>query len=175
VTQIDFMTAFGRLLRDGTLRDDFAANPEALAERICLCSADRAAWRQLALADVEFQADILLHKRLELVEFFLPNTAQTLGKNMWLLFRQYGRRYWPPEGSPKVYDAWQFCEHLRRQQPQNIVATEWNRICFSLSKRKIAIHWIAMPNGHGQTRRGWQIFLRQRNNKWLEQFFYLGL
>jgi hypothetical protein len=34
VAEIDFITAFARLLRDGKLRDAFAANPQAIARQV---------------------------------------------------------------------------------------------------------------------------------------------
>ena len=115
MTEIDFITAFGRLLRDGKLRDLFAASPQAAAVQVRLQRTDWPAWQQLVPADVEFQATVLLRKRLDLVKFFAPETCRRMGGQLWSAFHDFARAGWPAEGSAKISDAFLFCRHLRRQ------------------------------------------------------------
>ena len=72
--EIDFITALGRWLRDGRLRDAFAVNPQTVAEQIKLTANDWPGFLQLRAADLEFQARILLRKRFDLVQQLLPET-----------------------------------------------------------------------------------------------------
>jgi hypothetical protein len=172
--EIDFITAFGRLLRDGKLRDTFAANPQAAAKEIRLRRSDLPAWLQLVSDDVEFQATVLLRKRLDMVKYFAPETCCRPGEELWPIFEKYARAYWPPEGRPKFFDAYQFCRHLKKQSPKIIVSTEWNRLNFSLAKQGIAVHWVKLPATKNKTRRGFQLFIRGPGRRFREFFFYLG-
>lgn len=173
--EIDFITAFGRLLRDGALRDTFATNARAAAEKIHLRQADVPAWLQLVPADVEFQAKVLLHKRLDLVRYFAPETSTRLAERLWKLFEVYGRVQWPPDGSPKLFDTFQFCQHLKQQSEETVALSEWNRLSFALSKHRVALHWVQILAANGKKHRGIQLFVRGRNQCWREFFFYLGL
>ena len=173
--EIDFITAFGRLLRDGTLRDVFAADPQGAAKQVQLRSSDLPAWLQLVPADVEFQADVLLRKRLDIVKHFVPGTCRRLGEKLWAIFQPYGRVNWPLEGSAKNFDAFQFCRHLLGERSDTVIASEWNRLSFALSDRKLAVHWAELPSKSRRPRKGLQLFLRQRDGRWRESFFYFGL
>lgn len=175
MAEIDFITAFGRLLRDGTVRDAFAANPQAVAEHFQLRRSDWPAWRQLVPADVEFQAEVLLRKRLDQVTFFAPETCGRLGSQLWPTFRDYARIHWPPDGGAKMLDAFEFCRQLRQTDGQAVVAVEWNRIRFALSKWPAAFYRVQTPGQDGKLRHGLQIFLRGGGPRWWESFFYFGL
>ena len=175
MAEIDFITAFGRLLRDGQLRDAFAANPTAVAGQIQLRSADLTTWMELNPTDVELQADVLLRKRLDLVKYFAPETCRKLGEKLWHEFRKFGRENWPPEGAGKITDAFQFCRRLRHNEPHTIVQSEWNRLDFAVSKRRVALHWIQMSGTKTKTHRGLQLFFRSKGGHWREFFLYLGL
>jgi hypothetical protein len=175
VAETDFITAFGRLLCDGKLRDVFAANSQTAAEQIRLRQSDLSAWLQLVPADVEFQADVLLRKRLDLVKFFAPETCRRLGEELWPTFRKFARVNWLPEGGVKISDAFLFCQHLKRQSPEAVAASEWNRLDFALSKRRMALQWVQMPTTKNKTRHGLQFFLRGQGQRWREFFLYFGL
>jgi hypothetical protein len=177
VTEIDFITAFGRLLRNGALRDQFAADPQAAAGQINLRRSDWPAWQQLVAPDVEFQASVLLRKRLDLVKFFAPETCRRMGEQLWPVFHGYARAGWPVDGSPRISDTLLFCQHLRRQDSKTVAAYEWNRLDFASSKKSGAWHWVQMPEakGKGKNRRGLQIFLRGRGRRWREFFLYFGI
>src|SRR5947209_20154994 len=76
----DFITTLGRLLRDGNLRDAFAANAAATADFLGLSDAERSAFLSLKPDDLEFQARVLLRKRFEAVQRLLPLTCASLGE-----------------------------------------------------------------------------------------------
>ena len=173
MAEIDFITAFGRLLRDGKLRDEFAQDPLAVAKRIQLRPAELTAWQQLIPADVEFQAAVLLRKRLALVKFYLPETSQRLGEELWPTFQRYARQHWPGEANAKLHDAFRFCQQLRQQQPTAVVAVEWNRLQVALTKHGLAFY-PAQLRVRGKNRRGIQLLLRSRRQM-REYFFHLGL
>ena len=170
----DFITAFGRLLRDGALRDRLAANPEAAAEQADLSPNDWPAWRQLVPAEVEFQAGVLLRKRLELVRPLLPETCRRLGDNLWPAFQAYARYHWPTATNPKWEDALEFCTRLTRQHPGLVYAAERNRLEFARSGRRIALYRTILKTARQPVRPGVQLFLRSRKNGWREISFYLG-
>jgi hypothetical protein len=75
----------------------------------------------------------------------------------------------------RYFDAFQFCRHLKRHMPESVAPAEWNRLVFALSKRKAALHWIAMRMTETKTRQGFQFFFRGRGQKWREFFFYVAL
>jgi hypothetical protein len=174
VQEIDFITAFGRLLRDGNLRDAFAMNPEAVAAQVRLRPSDLPSWLQLAPADVEAQAVTLLRKRLDLVKYFAPETCRQPGEKLWPAFLGYSRANWPPEGCAKFFDAFQFCQHLKSLAPGTVATVEWNRLEFALSKRRMAIHYVRPPTAGKQPRRGIQFFVRGPRQSWREFFFYFA-
>jgi hypothetical protein len=172
--EIDFITAFGRLLRDGKLRDTFAVSPQAAAKEIRLRRSDLPAWLQLVPDDVEFQATVLLRKRLDTVKYFAPDTCRGANEDLWPIFEKYARTHWPPEGRLKIFDAYQFCQHLKKQAPKIVASAEWNRLNFALSKHGVAVHWVKLPTTKEKTRHGLQLFLRGPGRRWREYFFYIG-
>lgn len=173
MAEIDFITALGRLLRDGNLRDAFATNPQAVAIQINLRRADWPAFLQLAPADLEFQAHILLRKRLELVRPLLPETARRLGGNFWPQFHEYARNHWPDEPRAALQDALQFCARLR-QSPQTVSESEWNRLWFARSKKHLAVCGRWRETVRGKTHPQLQIFFRGRTQRWREFIFRFG-
>ena len=168
MAEIDFITALGRLLRDGNLRDVYAAQPDTVAARLDLRPEDRPAFRQLVPEDVEFQARILLRKRFDLVRRFLPDTERRLGEKAWPLFLDYARVNWPAEPRATLRDAGQFCRRLRQQQPSLVSQSEWNRLRFALSEKSFAIHWQLRGEAGGTVRPRVQIFYRGRSRRWRE-------
>lgn len=173
--ETDFITAFGRLLRDGKLRDVFSADPRAAAAQIQLKQADLAAWSQLVPADVEFQAQVLLRKRLDLVKYFAPETCRRPGDGLWPIFLKYARINWPPEGAARIVDAFQFCRFLEDKKPGATEPSELNRLTFALGRSRLAVHWVNLPMKNGNPRRGFQIFLRVTGDQWREFFLYVRL
>ena len=175
MVEIDFITAFGRLLCDGSLRDAFTGDPQAVARQINLCRNDWPAFLRLLPEDLEFQARILLRKRQELVRQLLPETVRRLGEKFWPLFLEYSRVNWPAGQRAALQDALSFCRRLRQQHPQLVSESEWNRLQFALSEKRLAIHWLLREAVRGKTRPLLQIFLRGRLTRWRELAFYIGL
>lgn len=173
--EIDFITAFGRLLRDGLLREAFIVNPKAAATSIRLRRADLKAWLQLAPPDLEFQATVLLRKRLDLIKYFAPETCRQIGENLWPAFQRYAHTNWPTENLPKSVDALQFCRHLREETSGSVAASEWHRLSFAHSRRLIRLHWVRFHTKNGKSTRGLQLFLRGPGQRWWEFLFHLGL
>ena len=173
--EIDFITALARLLRDGHLRDEFAAEPQAVAAQIRLRPADQPAFLQLVPADLEFQARILLRKRFELVQSLLPETGRRAGERFWNFFFDYSRATWPGEPRAALQDAFQFCRQLQSQHPEWVSAPEWNRLQFALSEKHLAVHGVGRDSIGGTWRPQLQIFVRWRTQRWRELVFRLGL
>ena len=172
MAEIDFITALGRLLRDGNLRDAFAADPQAVVTQINLCRNDWSAFLQLVAEDLEFQARILLRKRHALVQRLLPETVRRLDEKCWLLFFEYSRANWPADKCAALRDALQFCEWIKRQQPGFVSESEWNRLQFGLSEKHLAIHWFFRETIRGKARLMTQTFFRGRSKRWREFVFY---
>ena len=173
MAEIDLITALGRLLRDGNLRDAFAASPQAVAGRINLGRHDWPAFLQLVPEDLEFQARILLRKRLELVRQLLPETVRRLGENFRPHFLEYARVNWPDEPRAALHDAFQFCGRIK--PPQLVSKSEWNRLRFALSEKHLAVHCLLRETLRGKTRLRLQVFFRGRSKQWREFIFHLGL
>ena len=171
MAEIDFVTALGRLLRDGNLRDAFAANPPAVANRINLREHDCPLFVKLIPADLEFQAHVLLRKRFELVQQLLPETGRRTGEHFWNLFYEYARTSWPGEPRAALQDAFQFCQQLKRRQPQLVSATEWNRLQFASSQTHLAFHCQVRETIPRRWRPQLQIFVRGRTRRWREFSF----
>jgi hypothetical protein len=175
VAEIDFITALGRLLRDGTLRDAFAASPEAVATQINLRQSDCPAFLQLVPEDLEFQARILLRKRLEQVRPLLPETVWRLGEHCWPQFLAYALTNWPDDSRAALQDAFQFCQCLRQPHPQWVCPSEWNRLRFALSGKHLSFQVLGRQSIRGKWRPQLQIFFRGRTPRWREWVFHLGL
>src|SRR6516164_7853612 len=112
VDKIDFITAFGRLLRDGSLRDAYAKDRLGTADRMGVAIEERPVWLALNQADLEFQAEVLLRKRFETVSRLIPQTISNAGARAWPLFADYARKIWPDAEPLEVDDAKQFFTHL---------------------------------------------------------------
>ena len=172
---IDFITAFGQLLHDGSLRDAFAANPGMVAARLNLQDEGRAALLELIPEDLEFQARVLLRKRLDIVRQVIPETCRRLQTSEWPMFYEYSRNNWPGNGDPIGSDAHNFCRHLKRVDPRPVCQAEWNRLEFAFSKRRLAIRRVDCNGAGNKSKASLQFFLRLRRQHWHEFHFYFGL
>ena len=171
VPAVDFITAFGRLLLDGVMRDALAANPRAMAAQLNLCESDCAALAQLIPADLEFQARVLIRKRLDIVRRIIPETCRLLGTETWMAFHAYARTRWPSGEQSAAHDAHGFCCHLQRHRPDSLCDAERNRLCFAFSQDRFALHFIRRK----QTKSALQFFLRFGPQCWRETTFYFRL
>ena len=172
---IDFTTALGQLLCDGALRDALAADPRAVAARLNLRESDHAALVQLVPADLEFQAGVLIRKRLNLVCRIVPETCQMLGDETWPVFHAYARSHWPARKQSAAHDAQGFCRHVQQHQPDCLCEAEWNRLRFAFSAHRFAIHFIHRQPSRHQSKRGLQLLVRFGRQRWWETIFYLRL
>lgn len=176
---IDFITALGRLLQDGALRDAFSKDRHALAERMNVADTDRTLFLQLVPADLEFQARVLLRKRFDLVRQRLPGTCQELDRGganaSWEEFQSYGRTQMPTAKDPGAEDILGFCRHLQTSHPQALCPEEFNRVHFAYSHRPGALHLVKRMLVRGRRHGGLQIFLRYPSGRWHEWRLGFGL
>ena len=174
MNEIDTITALGRLLRDGRLRDAFAADPAAVSERLAVRSADRAALAGLAISGLEAQARTLLRKRFDALSHFIPATLARLRADGWRQFQEYARNYWPIGATWEMQDACAFCEYCRVACPAAFSRAEHNRLRFVLGDRTWAMHFTAdLPQCIG-LRPGLQILIRRRFGRTREVHLTFG-
>ncbi len=176
-TGLDFVTALGRLLQSGALRDAFAADPVAVAEEMGLRESERSAWVQLVPAELEAQAVVLLKKRFDLVRRGLPQTCRALGdegKEAWNVFRHYARGTWPNQKNAVADDARGFCEALRLTRPDAVCQIEYHRVLFLCDGSRWSVRWVAAVPFRKGFRPGVQIFLRGRSARWHEWVVFAG-
>ena len=174
VNEIDFQTALGRLLRDASLREQFARNPSAVAALLHLRLAERAHLAKLSPGDIEIQATILLRKRFDAVRHLIPRTTHGLGSKAWELFQAHARQFWPDSPDMEVRDTESFCSHLAAVAPAALCPVEMNRLRFHLGRERISIHHIRHFPIRGRTRRALQVLVRRRHG-WSEHALYFAL
>jgi hypothetical protein len=168
---IDLITAFGRLVRDGALRDVLAVNPLAVAVQLHVRESDRPSLMQLIPGDLEFQACVLLRKRLDSVRHLLPETFRQLDGDAWPAFHQYARTNWPSGDGSTVRDAFEFCRLLKQRGFSSLCEAEWNRLQFALSEKRLAVQWVRRTNSN----RALQVLLRGRSTQWHEVLLYFRI
>jgi hypothetical protein len=172
---IDFITALGRLLKDGALRDAFAVDATAVARQMNLAAGELAAFVQLMPAELETQAVVLLRKRFDLVRRGLPRTCRALGREAWAIFQGYARTSWPKLERAAADDARGFCEALLCLRPEALCRVEYHRVRFLCSDRRWEVRLLdAVPFRRG-FRPGLHIFLRRGVNRWHEWLLYAGV
>ena len=172
--ETDFVTALGRLLQSGALRDAFAADAAAVARQIGVRESDRAAFVRLMPVELEAQAVVLLRKRFDLVRGGLPRTCRELDQGAWATFRRYARDSWPKPKNTAADDALGFCEAIRHDRPEALCRIEYHRVRFLCGKCRWSVWWLdAVPFRQG-FRPGLQIFLRGRNDRWHEWVVFAG-
>ena len=142
---IDFVTALGRVLHDGSLRDAFVADPVAFVRGLGLMETDRDRFLRLVPADLEFQARVLLRKRFVLVRDVLPRTCENLGDDAWPEFLRHGRAVAPRSGAQTAEDAFGFSLHLMDCRPGALCPVEFNRCRFVREGSRIALHLVPSP------------------------------
>ncbi|MDB6125442.1 MAG: hypothetical protein JWQ71_4435 [Pedosphaera sp.] len=171
---MDLVTALGRLLRDGKLRDAFAAMPEDIIERLGVQAADRPALLAISAADLEAQAKVLLRKRYDAIAHLIPDTLSALGEKAWPGFQDYGRQYWPDGTDKEIRDATQFMRHCKQQYRKDVSSRELNKLAFLSSRLSAAAHWITDLQFRGRKRGGLQILIRRNGGRWTESILFLG-
>lgn len=151
-----------RLLSDGALRDAFATNRKAALEEFSLGEEDQRALENLDPEDLEFQAEILLRKRFDLVLRHLPNTCRKLPGEGRPDFTGYARGRWPGGEFAQQKDALGFCRFLRINRPGVVDAEEENRLVFATSGRRWAWFGTWSWDEKGRESPSGQIFFRWR-------------
>jgi len=174
VPAIDFITAFGRLLRDASLRHAYASDPLGTAENIGLPIESRSAWLALDPTDLEFQAEVLLRKRFEAVSQLIPQTIANAGARAWPLFAEYARHVWPGGEPVELDDARGFCSHLESLQNGFIQTEERNRVRFAAGNSRVAFHQVADAFIRHRRRPCLQVFLRTTGRAWHELRISIG-
>ena len=139
---IDFATALARLLRDGSLRDAFAADSIQWTRELDVSDEDFQALVSLSLAELEVQANVLLRKRFDEVRRLLPVTCSRIGKVAWSCFKEYARRHWPQQVPMALSDAQAFCIFLRVHNPQILCRSEENRVVFAGSDKRFGLSLV---------------------------------
>ena len=157
------------------MRDSLAANPCALAAQLNLREGDCAALAQLIPADLEFQALVLIGKRLDLVRHIIPETCRLLGAETWPVFHVYARTHWPPGEPCAVHDAHGFCCYIQHHQPDFLCVAELNRLRFALSNEPFVLHFIRRKRTRNQTEPALQVLWRFDRQRWRETTFYFKL
>jgi hypothetical protein len=174
VPQIDFITALGRLLRDGSLRDAYAARPLQTVENLGVQDSDRPALLALNVRDLEFQAQILLRKRFEALSCLIPQTCSNLGAGAWPLFAQYERSSPPALVPADILDAGRFLECIRQRNPAAISHSENNRVRFAQGTMRLSLHFVSDVIVRDHPRRCLQFFIRTDLLRWKEYVFYFA-
>lgn len=168
---VDFITALGRVLHDGTLRDAFAHDATAFVKTIDLRESDQASFLRLSPTDLEVQARVLLRKRFDQVRRLLPRTCQALGKSAWEHFVVSVRSSEAYGNDTKVQDAYRFCTHVARVQTSGVCAREFNRCRFAISRRGVSLHLVKESGRIPAI----QLFVRLRGERWREWRIYAGV
>jgi hypothetical protein len=168
VAAIDFATALSRLLRDGSLRDAFAADPIRLTRELGVSDDDFQALVSLSPAELEIQANVLLRKRFDEVRRLLPVTCSRIGKVAWSSFKGYARSHWPQHVPMALCDARAFCIFLRLHNTQALCRSEENRVVFAGSDKRFSLSFVPdVPRGQ-RTHFGIQLLLRSGRYGWCE-------
>jgi len=174
VPEIDSITALGRLLRDGSLRDAYAAQPSQTVDTMGVTQTQRAALLDLKAEDLEFQAQVLLRKRFQTVSALIPLTCSSLGESAWARFIEYARNYWPAGNQMEVFDARDFVRHLWEKHGASVALSEVNRIRFALGTRRISFHFLKRIRLRNRERRAVQVFVRLASGRWNEYLIYFS-
>lgn len=165
---IDLITALGRLLRDGALRDALALNPASVVAKLDVREIDRQAIMQLIPEDLEFQARALLRKRLDAIRQLVPETCRRLGQEAWPAFHRYARTQWPAGRNPAVQDAYEFSRYLKNHHAGSLCGMEWNRLQFAQSRNRLSLRWVRRQAAAKAVGPMIQVFLRSRPEVWHE-------
>ena len=171
---IDFITAFGRLLRDGSLRDAYAAHPVQAVESLNLRSCDRSAMLGLNPWDLEFQAQVLLRKRFEALSNLIPQTCCNLGADAWPVFSRYARVSFLEGDHVTVLDACHFLEYLQQKYSSAISGSEKNRVRFARGSWRFSVHFVSRVMVRDRPRRCLQFLIRINSAHWKEFVVYFA-
>jgi hypothetical protein len=161
-----------RLLSDSQLRQRFREDAQSVALELADDEADVTFLLAIDHAQLEAQAETLVSKRQHEVAQLLPLTWKQLGQEAAGLFRTYAAESAWPEGHTRhLGDAIEFGLWLSRRSQHEPVGSEWNRIRFAASGRRLAARIVR----DRRVRFGLQILVRQRNGRIRQLVLQLGL
>ena len=168
MSETDFTTALGRLLRDKALRQNFARDPAAVAAELGFDGSDYEAFVALSPDELECQAFALLQKRFYEVQKLAHVTCSRLGAKAWNFFVSYARAYWPKGHNRHLLDAVAFCERTAVR-----CRSELYRLQFALGKRRFAVHPVTDLQVEARRRPALQILTRSCRGNITERAIFL--
>lgn len=166
-TDVTEVAVLSRLLTDAALRRRFAEDPARVAEELTSDTEQLAFLSSLDATQLEAQAETLIGKRRHEVAQILPQTWRQLGTAAADLFQSFvDASPWPEGHRRHLVDADAFAGWLVEQTPRRPIQSEWNRIRFILSARRMSVNFVRDRPGPC----GLQILWRHRNGR-LQQWF----
>ena len=167
---METLTALGRLLLDGGLRDAFKADPSKTLGQMGLPESESAALLAIPPDDLEYQAKILIRKRFKLIQPLLRETLSRDEAATQSLFFKYGRIHQPTGDPPAIRDAVGFCRHCKIGDP-----LELNRLKFQLSTARLRPRLVFGARRGGRRFYGLQLLYRNGKKEVKEMLISLGL
>lgn len=164
--EIDFVTALGRLLHDGRLREAFREDRTRVVEALNVRAADCRAVLALAVDEVEFQARLLLRKRLNAIQRFIPITCKQLGDGLWTTFVDYSNGISSP--SSATADAYCFSKYVAEAVPAAMCSSEVNRLRFATGRSRFCVRFTPDAGASMLGGRALQVFVRWSDSGWKE-------
>jgi hypothetical protein len=164
--EIDFVTALGRLLHDVRLREAFRADRAHTVEALNVRTTDCQAIVRLAPDEVEFQARILLKKRLDAIQRFIPITCERLGEGIWTTFVDYSNKI--SSLSDVTEDACCFAEYVAEAVPAARCSSEVNRLRFAKGRSRFCMRFTRDAGRSMLGGRALQAFVRWSDGGWKE-------
>ena len=174
VPPLDSITALGRLLRDGPLRDAYAAAPLRTLEALGVAAEDRGPLLDLDPAGLETQARVLLRKRFDAVSRLIPATLANLGELAWPSFAEYARAFWPAGPASTLEDGEAFSRRLCGTHPHAVSRSDQNRLRFARQGKRVGLHFARDLPFRGGRRAGLQLLWRRPSGQWRELALHLA-
>jgi len=166
LSQIDFVTALGRLLHDVRLREAFREDRARTVEALNVCATDCQAVLRLTPDEVEFQARVLLRKRLNAIRRWIPVTCERLGDRLWATFVDYSNRKSTLSDGTK--DACCFAEYVAAAVSAAGCSSEVNRLHFATGRSRFCLRFTQDAGAVMFGGRAVQIFVRWSSRCWRE-------
>lgn len=164
--EIDFVTALGRLLKDARLREAFREDSARTVEALNVRATDRRTVLQLVPDEVEFQAGILLKKRLSTIRRWTPITCDRLGERLWATFVDYSNTLSSLGDATK--DAYCFAKYVAVAAPAAMCCSEMDRLRFATGRARFCMRFTRNLGASMLGGRALQIFVRWSDSGWKE-------
>jgi len=164
--EIDFVTALGRLLHDAGLREAFREDRTRAVEALNVRAQDNQTLLGLAADELEFQARILLKKRLNTIRRWTPITCDRLGEQLWATFVDYSNTL--SSLSDATQDAYCFAKYVAVEAPAAMCCSEMERLRFATGRARFCMRFTRDAGGSMLGGRALQIFVRWSGSGWKE-------